>query len=363
MFFVLSFLIMGLIYGYVEWRFVSLLEWSLWIRVVISLLLVPAVFNLWVVLFFGDVLPQWIIKFISGLQVFLIFLFTATFLIDLSRFIVPVAPWFLKVVFCVLMGASVFAVLSAQLPPRVKKVEIQSSLFQSETPLKIAQLSDLHIGQGFGEKWLETVIEKTNALNPDLILITGDLVDKSPEELGSVMQKLKLLKASLGVYIVFGNHEAYHQSDKWRLFFKNNELQVLNNEHKVIDFMDQKIILGGIDFGARYTDDKAEKLLEKTFSSAPDDGIRLLMAHHPHVFSKAAEKNVVLQLSGHTHGGMVFPVDLLVKLSNKGFLRGIYKKGNSRLYVSNGTGLWGGFPARFISFNEITLILLKGVQK
>lgn len=363
MFFILSFLIMGLIYGYVEWRFVALLEWALWVKIVISLLLVPAVFNLWVVLFFGDVLPQWVVKFVSGLQVFLIFLFTATFLIDLSRFLLPVAPWFLKVVFCVLMVASAVAVLNAHLSPKVKKVEIQSPLFKSEIPLKIVQLSDLHIGQGFGEKWLTSVIEKTNALNPDLILITGDLVDKSPEELGSVMQKLKALKASLGVYIVFGNHEAYHQSNKWRLFFKNNGLQVLNNEHKVIDFMDQKIILGGVDFGARYEDEKADILLEKTFESAPDDGVRLLMAHHPHVFSKAVEKNVVLQLSGHTHGGMVFPVDLLVKLSNKGYLRGVYKNGNSRLYVSNGTGLWGGFPARFVSFNEITLILLKGIQK
>lgn len=356
MFFIVSFFFMSLIFGYVEWRFVSLLMWPMWVKGIITLCLLPALFNLWVILFFGDSLPSWVSKLFSGSMVLLVFLFTATFLTDMVRLIMPVSNNIPKVVFFLCIGLSIFSVWNASLLPMVKKVEIKSSLWTLQKPLKIVQLTDFHIGQGFDGKWLEKVIEKTNRLNPDLIVITGDLIDKSPAELGEEMRKLLSLKAPLGVYIVFGNHEAYHQGGLWREFFKKIGLPVLENENILLEFEGQKIALGGIDFGANYQEKRADDLLKKTFNSVDEKTIRILLAHHPHVFKKAINHNIFLQLSGHTHGGMIFPVDLIVKLSNKGFLRGLYKKDSSFLYVSNGTGLWGGFPARLGSFNEITLI-------
>ena len=360
MFFIVSFLFMSLIFGYVEWRFVALLAWPMWAKGIISLCLLPALFNLWVILFYGDVVPNWVSKLFSGSMVLLVFLFTATFLTDMFRLITPVSNIIPKLVFFLCIGLTIFSVWNASLLPMVKKVEIKSSLWAAQKPLKIVQLTDFHIGQGFDGKWLEQVIEKTNRLNPDLIVITGDLIDKSPVELGDEMRKLLSLKAPLGVYIVFGNHEAYHQGALWREFFKNMGLAVLKNENISLDFEGQKIALGGIDFGANYQEKKADELLKKTFAGSDEQDMRILLAHHPHVFKKATKHNIFLQLSGHTHGGMIFPVDLIVKLSNKGFLRGLYKKGDSYLYVSNGTGLWGGFPARFGSFNEITLIEIFG---
>lgn len=360
MFFIVSFLFLGLIFGYVEWRFVSLLMWPFWIKGIITLSLLPALFNLWIILLYGNTLPSWILKLFSGSLVLLVFLFAATFLTDMTRLFITISTILPKIIFFLCVGLSIFSVWNAAQLPYIKKITIETPLWQSKMPLKIVQLTDLHIGQGFDGVWLQKVIDKTNKLNPDLILITGDLIDNSPKELGEEMKRLLSLKAKGGVYIVFGNHEAYHQENLWREFFKEIGLTVLQNENISLTVNGQKIVLGGIDFGANYREKEADKFLQKTFNGADEMALRLLLAHHPHVFKKASQYNVFLQLSGHTHGGMIFPVNLIVKLSNKGFLRGLYKNKESFLYVSDGTGLWGGFPARFGSFNEITLIDIVG---
>lgn len=361
MFLLFSLLIMGLIYGYVEWRLISLLTCSLNAKIIISILLLPSLFNLWIVLFFGDLIPPFLSKILSFLQVLLVFLFTITFILDMIRLAHFVPNYASNIAFVACIILSIYSVWHAGQLPTVKHIEFQTDYFsKEENPLKIVQLSDFHIGQGFDEGWLQKVIDKTNSLTPDLIVITGDLIDKGPDELGDVMKNLKNLKAKYGVFIVFGNHEYYHQSSNWERFFEKIKIPVLKNENIILSHNDKNIVLAGIDFGARYDVLKADDLLEKTFKNTNKNDLKILLAHHPAVFKKAKEKDVFLQLSGHTHGGMIFPVDLIVKLSNKGFVRGCYKEGNSNLYVSNGTGLWGGFPARFGSFNEITEIIIKG---
>lgn len=361
MFFIFSFLIMGSIYGYVEWRFISLLTLPFSIKILLSILLLPAIFNLWIILFYGDVIPTWLSKALSGTQVLLIYLFTLTFILDMFRLVVSVHPQIPNVALVLSIILSFYSVFNASLSPKIKNVVLETHYFsKNEKPLNIVQLSDFHIGQGFDGKWLDDVIEKTNSLSPDLIVITGDLIDKSPDEIGKEMEKLTKLKSKLGTYIVFGNHEYYHHATKWKEFFKNLNIPILFNEHTSFLHNGKEITLAGIDFGARYIENNANQLLQKTFENSNNDSLKILLAHHPHVFKKIDSYNVFLQLSGHTHGGMIFPVDIIVKLSNKGFLRGLYKNKNSNLYVSNGTGLWGGFPARFGTFNEISNIIIKG---
>ncbi len=361
MFLIYSFLFMSVIYGYVEWRLISLLAAPTSVKILLSLILLPALFNLWVILFFGDSIPTWVSKVFATSQILLVYLFAATFFLDLYRLIHPVYNFIPNVVVICCILASVYASFNATLVPKVKEVELRTNLLSSEKPnLKIAQLSDFHIGQGFDGQWLDKTIEKTNSLKPDLIVITGDLIDNSPAVLGRDIKKLKKLNAPLGVYVVFGNHEYYHHPNEWKNFFKKIDLPVLKNENLTLSHHGQKITLAGIDFGMKYTDKKAELLLQETFKNSDQNTLRILLAHHPHVFKKTENYNIFLQLSGHTHGGMTFPVDMIVKLSNKGFLRGLYQNKNAYLYVSNGTGLWGGFPARIGTFNEITLITIKG---
>ncbi len=358
MFLLYSLLIMGAIYGYVQWRLISLLTIPLSVKVIFAVLLLPSIFNLWAVLFFGDVLPAWVSKTLAGLQVLLVYLFTITFLLDIIRLFHQIPDYIPKIAVILCMCLSVYSVWNALQLPTTKKIELTSEILKEKKPLKIVHLSDFHIGQGFDGKWLKQTIKKVNTLQADLILITGDLVDKSPTDLGDEIKELKNLKSKLGTYIVFGNHEYYHQSRQWKQFFNKIGIPVLFNENVTLIHDSEPFTLAGIDFGATYLEEKADFLLEKTFKNSNPKHLRLLMAHHPAVFKKTEKYNVFLQLSGHTHGGMISPVDLIVKLSNKGFLRGLYKKANSYLYVSNGTGLWGGFPARLGTVNEITQMML-----
>ena len=364
MFLLYTLLIMGTIYGYVQWRLVSILTVPTLVKIIFAILLLPSVFNLWVVLFFGDSLPSWVSKTLSCLQVLLVYLFTITFLLDMVRLIHPVSDFIPKasVVLCICL--SIYSVWHALQEPSIKKINLETNqLLKEKTPLKIVHLSDFHIGQGFDGKSLSTIIKKTNELQPDLVLITGDLIDKSPAELSNEMIKLKNIKSQYGTYIVFGNHEYYHQANAWKNFFDEINIPVLFNENKTIMHENQPIILAGTDFGFTYREERADDLLKKTFKNTNPNQLKILMAHHPAVYKKTEPYNVFLQLSGHTHGGMIFPVDIIVKISNKGFLRGLYqKRKNSYLYVSNGTGLWGGFPARLGTSNEITLITLVGLK-
>lgn len=361
MFLIYSFLFMSILYGYVEWRLISLLTIPLSIKILLSIVLLPALLNLWIILFFGDSLPTWVSKIFATAQILLVYLFAATFILDLYRLVQPIYNCIptIAVILCII--TSIYASYNATLVPTVKKIELKTSLLSKEKqPLKIVQLSDFHIGQGFDGEWLDKTIKKTNELNPDLIVITGDLIDNNPEILGNDIKKLKNLTAPLGTYIVFGNHEYYHQASEWKNFFKELNIPVLFNQNLTLMHDGQSITLAGIDFGMQYQEKRADNLLKETFKNSDKNNLRILLAHHPHVFKKISPHNVFLQLSGHTHGGMTFPVDAIVKLSNKGFLKGLYQKDNSYLYVSNGTGLWGGFPARLGTFNEITLITIKG---
>lgn len=243
--------------------------------------------------------------------------------------------------------------------PTVQEVRIQvPGLPQAFNGFRIAQLSDLHVGPLFGRQWLSDVVARTDSLNPDLIVLTGDVVDGSPSRLAEDVAPLADLKAAHGVYLVPGNHEYYSGLQQWLPVFRSLNVHVLLNENSQIRVKGTPLALAGV------TDSAADKWglegpdPEKALAGPPKDVTRIMLAHRPSLAGRSAAAGAALQLSGHTHGGLVLPLAPIVAAFNGGFVSGSYTADGMPLYVSNGAGLWGGTPLRLFVPSEITLITL-----
>ncbi|WP_153111008.1 metallophosphoesterase [Propionivibrio limicola] len=244
--------------------------------------------------------------------------------------------------------------------PDVRTVEITLPRLPAELDgLRVVQLSDLHASRLLQAPWVSAVVEKTNALNPDLILITGDLIDGTPELRAPDVSPLRNLKARQGVFAIPGNHEYYASHPQWLATFGDLGLRMLLNEHVVINEKGKNLVVAGI------TDRAAERIagpmpdLPAALAGAPKGAVTILMAHRPDGARKNAEAGVDLQLSGHTHGGQVLGLHYVTQYANDGLVSGLYRIGDMQLYVSNGTGLWNGFPIRLGRPAEITQIVLR----
>ena len=223
--------------------------------------------------------------------------------------------------------------------------------------LRIAQISDLHVGPTLGEGFCRRVVEQVLALQPDLIAVTGDLIDGRVDDIGYQVASLADLRAPLGTYFVTGNHEYYWDAPAWVAYLRSLGLDVLVNEHRVLRRGDATLVLGGV------TDLKAHTILPahrsdpaRAFRNAPAGDLRLLLAHQPASLYGAQEAGVDLQLSGHTHGGQIFPMNLLVHLAHP-IVEGLGLFGKTRVYVNRGTAYWGP-PMRTGRRGEITLVEL-----
>lgn len=213
--------------------------------------------------------------------------------------------------------------------------------------MDIVQLCDIHLGST-SKKFLARVIEKTNALDPDAVLITGDLIDSRSELKAGSLSILNDFNAP--VYLTTGNHERY--TGIWQIedFLKaNTKVRFLRNEF--VDFKGLQII--GIDDHEK-KNQVATQLAELKLDP---DKYSILMYHRPIGFDAAAEYGVDLMLASHTHNGQIFPLNFFVRLSFP-YTKGLFEKPGSLLYVSQGTGTWG--PAmRLGSKNQITLLKLR----
>lgn len=247
--------------------------------------------------------------------------------------------------------------------PSVTPVEIVvPSLPAAWDGLTVAQLSDVHASKTFPGNWLAGVVDAVNAARPDLIVITGDLFDGSPRQRFDDLRPLRRLRAPLGVYACPGNHEYYSGLTAWRPRFSSLGILLLENDHVLLRRNGAELILAGL------SDDVAERFglprpdIRQALGSTEASLPLILMAHRPHLveqLKQLSRPGAALQLSGHTHGGQVFGLDLLVRRVNKGYLRGLYELGPVRLYISTGTALWSGFPLRLGVPSEIPLITLR----
>ncbi|HLK35553.1 MAG TPA: metallophosphoesterase [Polyangiaceae bacterium] len=218
----------------------------------------------------------------------------------------------------------------------------------------IVQLTDVHVGPTIGRDFVESAVRETNALAPDLVVITGDLVDGSVEQLRDLVEPLRDLRARDGVFFVTGNHEYYSGADEWIAHLATLGIRVLRNERVSIrDAFD----LAGVDDASahRMLPHHGQDVARALAGRDPDRAV-VLLAHQPKAAAHAAAADVDLQLSGHVHGGQLVPFNWLVRLDQP-FVAGLHRLGRSLVYVSTGTGYWGP-PMRVGPRSEITRIEL-----
>ena len=250
-------------------------------------------------------------------------------------------------------GLSAVGVRSAIAGVRVKDVPVRiPNLPPALAGLRLVQISDVHIGPLLQKEWVEGVVERVRALRPDLVAITGDLVDGTVEDLREHVAPLsRLAEAPRGVYFSTGNHEYYSGVDDWLRYLPKLGIRPLANERiEVAPGLDLAGIHDPTGRG-RYAPDLAGAL-EGRDAARPV----VLLAHQPRQFREAARHGVSLTLSGHTHGGQIWPFSWLVALVQP-YIAGLHRLGDSQLYVSRGTGFWGP-PMRVFAPAEITLLRL-----
>ncbi len=241
----------------------------------------------------------------------------------------------------------------------VREVEIPLAQLPAEMDgFQVAHLSDLHLDLVHGKRWLDSVVRKTNSLRPDLIVITGDLAEGSVRQFRQEVGPLKHLSAPNGVFFVTGNHEYFHDLDGWLTLLGSFGIRVLRNERVAIGNGEAKLDLAGVDDhdGARISPGHGPDL-PKALQDRDTGRPIVLLAHQPRIIDEAAELGVDLVLSGHTHGGQIWPFSYLVYLQQP-FVRGLKKRNGTTLYVSSGTGFWGP-PMRLGTTAEIGLITLR----
>ncbi|MBR2209589.1 MAG: metallophosphoesterase [Synergistaceae bacterium] len=227
---------------------------------------------------------------------------------------------------------------------------------------RIAMLVDIHADELTNHDAVQKIVDRTNSLNPDLILIPGDFVDGTVKARRHDLEPLKNLKAKFGVFGVTGNHEYYFDFEGWIKEIPALGVRLLNNEKIILTSGDSKLIIAGL---PDITGGLAGRDLEETLKDVPEDSPIILMDHQPrNARENAKYKNIVLQLSGHTHGGQIPVMYQIVKRANKGFVRGWYDidggspAGNMKLFVSPGTSQWNGFACRLFDPSEISLFIL-----
>ncbi|XP_048366652.1 transmembrane protein with metallophosphoesterase domain [Sphaerodactylus townsendi] len=274
-----------------------------------------------------------------------------------------------KTVIAVMMSVAltVCGLLNASQPPAVKSVDITvHKLPLSMDKLKVVLLSDIHLGPTVGKTKLEMIVKMVKALKPDITVIVGDLTDSDVKDLGTAVEPLGRLNSPLGTYFVTGNHEYYNSDvNNWFELLKSLDVHPLHNENVKILFPSSResdwFCLAGVDDieanVLRYSGHGMD--LEKALRGCDADHAIVLLAHQPLAAKWAiqARPDINLVLSGHTHGGQIFPLNIVAYWMNPFFV-GLYQVGQSTfVYVSSGT-MYYGIPMRLGSRAEITEIIL-----
>jgi uncharacterized protein len=213
--------------------------------------------------------------------------------------------------------------------------------------LRVVHLSDIHIGSVRNSGYMERIVNETNKLNPDVVFITGDMVDGSARLHKHTFKAINHLK--MPVFFVTGNHETYEGLDEVFRVLEGTKLRILQGE--LVDFNGIQVIGVGYYYGKEH--------LKNTLSQLEIDSEKpsILLYHLPQELENAHAAGIDLQLSGHTHNGQMIPFNFLVKLMFP-YITGLYEYKGTKLYVSQGTGTWGP-PMRLGSMCEMTLITLK----
>ncbi|MFJ4413624.1 metallophosphoesterase [Streptomyces sp. NPDC088925] len=236
--------------------------------------------------------------------------------------------------------------------PRLKHVTIPlAKLPRSAHGFRIAVVSDIHLGPILGHAHTRRIVDTINGAQPDAVAVVGDLVDGSVAELGHAAQPLSDLRARHGAYFVTGNHEYYSGADEWIDEVRELGLRPLENARVELPGFD---LAGVNDISGE--DHHAAPDYDKALGDRDPARASVLMAHQPVMIHEAVEHHVDLQLSGHTHGGQLFPGNLLARAANP-TVAGLDHYGDTTLYVTRGAGAWGP-PVRVGAPSDITVVTL-----
>lgn len=246
----------------------------------------------------------------------------------------------------IVIVVSVLSIISVIIAAGIVVKEVEVPVKNLKKNVTIVQLSDLHLGTIRNSGFLKSIIDKTNQLDPDIVMITGDMVDASARLHASMFGNFNRLRAP--IYFVAGNHEGYEEADKVNELFHDTKIRILRNE--AVDFDGIQII--GIEF-SEGKDHLGKELAKLKIDKAKP---AVLMYHAPQGIEDAKRAGIDLQLAGHTHSGQIFPFNFFVRIIFK-HINGLYDLGGMYLYVSPGTGTWGPYM-RFGSRNEITFLKL-----
>lgn len=257
------------------------------------------------------------------------------------------------------LALSAFSMVQALAVPEVRRVDVAlRNLPAALEGATLVQLTDLHLSPMLNAHWAQQVVAKVNALSPDLVVITGDVIDGTPAQRAEEIRPLADLRARWGVVTILGNHEYYFGAQVWAETFRAQGMRVLLNEHVVLGAPDAPLVVAGLTDEAARRFDLPLPDATQALTGTPPGAPVILLAHQPKQAKTYAALGADLQLSGHTHGGMVRGLDRLVARANAGFVSGGYALDEMLLYVSNGTGLWNGFSQRLGVPAEITLFTL-----
>lgn len=324
-------------------------------------------------MFFAPDLPAWILLPAAWVYAAALLLFVLLVLMEPVRLIIKIVFYCRKIVESAELERRIWriihpclaaaAVLLASIGifrgtslPSVREVTLSFPNLPLEADgFRIAVLADLHADRVTRSSRVRKMVELTNTLNPDMTVILGDFVDGPVERCSQELVPLRDLRARLGIYAVPGNHEYYSGYASWMNFLSGLGLRMLENSCVRLSC---GIRLAGVTDPAAARTGEGVPDLKKALHGVPAGDFILLLAHRPALAEEASRQGVSLQLSGHTHGGMVFGLDRVVARFNGGFVSGLYEVNGMKLYVSNGTGIWNGFPVRLGRESEITLITL-----
>ncbi|HEY8360091.1 MAG TPA: metallophosphoesterase [Ramlibacter sp.] len=299
-------------------------------------------------------------------------LFSSLFVLGLTRELVLAVAWLAgigserlvtwsaRAVVGLALLAAALGFFNARRTAPVKRVRIRiPGLPPALEGFRIVQISDIHVGPTIKSAYLQAIVDRVNALQPDVVAVTGDVVDGSVPELAAHVAPLAQLRGRDGCYLVTGNHEYYAGVHAWTAEFQRLGLHVLHNAHVVLRRGDARLVLAGVpDYTGHHFDRLHQSDPSAALAGAPQDAPKVLLAHQPRTAPAAAAAGFDLQVSGHTHGGQFFPWSLFVPLQQP-YTAGLHQLDRLQVYVSRGTGYWGP-PKRLFAPSEIAELTLVG---
>ncbi len=370
--FVISTIAIGcVLFIYTLWRIIWPLPLRWWWKLLLCVPLVlgafryPLLHRIYGGHFFRPACPMWVEMGCTWLFMSLLILLALLLVVELV-FLVPGLIWRQRpglrrarhamccLILPVALGTAGWGMYQAFALPEVREITI--ALPHLQQTVKLAMLTDLHADRYKQADFFREVVNRTNALQADAIVITGDFEDGHLYDLAPALAPLRHLESRWGTYAVHGNHDYFSGHHAWQRYLRSLGIRFLNNEHALPG--PGYLVLAGVTDPAAGRDNCAPPDLAQAVAGAPADKPVVLLAHQPRIAGEAARHGVHLQLSGHTHGGMAPGLRQLVALFNDGLVQGLYRRGNLQIYVSNATGIWSGLPIRLFTPAEITLIHL-----